>query len=78
MERSSFLKLNWRDLLKGLLLAVLSAVVTFVYEVVQAGTSFDKEFLIRAGTVALATALAYLLKNLFENNDGELVKKDLE
>jgi hypothetical protein len=78
MERSSFLKLNWRDLLKGLLLAVLSAVVTFVYEVVQAGTSFDKEFLIRAGTVALATALAYLLKNLFENNDGDLIKKDLE
>jgi len=75
MERSSFLKLNWRDLLKGLLLAVLSAVVTFAYEVVQAGTSFDREFLIKAGSVALATALAYLLKNFFENSEGDLKKE---
>jgi hypothetical protein len=73
MQRSKFLSLNWRDFLKGLLLAVLAAVLTFVYELIQAGPIvFNKEFLITIGTISLSTALAYLLKNLFENSEGDL------
>lgn len=72
MQRSSFLTLNWRDFLKGLLMAVLSSVITFVYQVVQTGTSFDAEFFKAAGVVAVTTLLAYLSKNLFENSSGEL------
>jgi VIT1/CCC1 family predicted Fe2+/Mn2+ transporter len=74
MVRSNFLKLNWRDLLKGLLLAVLSAVITFVYTAIQGGIVIDGEFLKRAGMVAIATVLSYLLKNLFENSNGDLAK----
>ena len=76
MKRSNFLNLNWRDFLKGLLLAVLSAIVTFVYQVVQAGTSFDAEFFKAMGVVAVTTLLAYLSKNLFENSSGELAKPE--
>lgn len=77
MERSKFFTLNWRDALKGLLLAVLSAVITFLYEVFQAGpVTFDKEFLGKVGLIAVSTALAYLLKNLFENSEGDLAKKE--
>lgn len=72
MKRSNFLSLNWRDFLKGLLLAILSSVITFVYQVVQAGTSFDGEFFRAAGVVAITTLLAYLSKNLFENSSGDL------
>ncbi len=72
MERSKFFSLNLRDFLKGLLLALLSAVVTFLYEVVQAGTAFDAEFFKALGIVAVTTLLAYLGKNLFENSSGEL------
>jgi hypothetical protein len=61
-----------RDFLKGLLLAIFSSVITFVYEVVQAGTSFDGEFFRSLGIVAITTLLAYLSKNLFENSSGEL------
>ena len=78
MERSKFLNLNWRDLLKGLLMAVLSAVVTLIYELVQAGPiTFDKALLGKVGLIALSTALAYLMKNLFENTEGELAKPEL-
>ena len=66
------MNLNWRDFLKGLLLAILSAVITFVYGVVQSGTSFDGEFFKAAGVVAVTTLLAYLSKNLFENSSGDL------
>lgn len=72
MKRSNFLNLNWRDFLKGLLLAVLSAIVTFIYQVVQAGTAFDAEFFKAVGVVAITTLLAYLSKNLFENSEGDL------
>lgn len=72
MKRSNFLNLNFRDFLKGLLLSILSAIVTFVYEVVQAGTSFDAEFFKAMAVVGFTTLLAYLGKNLFENSSGEL------
>lgn len=72
MKRSNFLTLNWRDFLKGLLLSILSAVITFVYGVVQSGTSFDGEFFRAVGLVAITTLLAYLSKNLFENSSGDL------
>lgn len=75
MERSSFLKLNWRDLAKGLLLAVLSAVITFAYNAIQGGIALDGEFLKKAAMVAVATVLSYLLKNLFENSNGDLAKE---
>jgi len=76
MKRSSFLTLNWRDLLKGLLLAVVTAVITFFYNMIQTGVPLDVEILKKAGMVAIATVLAYLLKNLFENNEGTLVTSD--
>ena len=75
MKRSNFLNLNWRDLLKGLLLAILSAVITFVYGAVQAGTALNGEFFRAMAVVAVTTLLAYLSKNLFENSNGDLTKE---
>lgn len=77
MKRSSLFSLNWRDFLKGLLLAVLSAVVTFLYQVIQTGITFDAEFFKAVGVVAITTLLAYLSKNLFENSDGDLAKPEV-
>ena len=72
MKRSNFLTLNWRDFFKGLFMAILSSVITFIYQVVQTGATFDAEFLKAAGVVAVTTLLAYLSKNLFENSSGDL------
>ena len=70
--RSLFLQLNLRDFFKGLVLAVLAAVITWAYEAVQAGTLFDPASLKAVGMVALAAVLAYLVKNLLTNSQGEI------
>jgi hypothetical protein len=71
--RSNFLNLNLRDFLKGLLLAVITAVVAFLYEKLLAGVPLDLELLKAVGMTALASFLAYLLKNLFTNSQGEIL-----
>lgn len=71
---SSFLALNTKDFLKGLIVAVLSAVVTILYSSLQAG-----DFVIdwkSIGMAALSAALAYVTKNFFTNSNNELLKKE--
>jgi hypothetical protein len=68
--QSTFLNLNTNDFLKGLIMAVLSTVITVVYQTVEAGSLvFDWKSI---GTMALTTALAYIMKNLFTNSTGSL------
>lgn len=72
--QSSFLKLSWVDFGKGLLIAVLSAVFTVIYTTVQSGSlTFDWKTI---GITALASALAYVSKNLFTNSNNELGKTE--
>jgi hypothetical protein len=67
---STFLNLNTSDFLKGLLMAVLSSVITIVYQTVEAGSLvFDWKAI---GTMAITSALAYIMKNLFTNSNGKL------
>jgi len=68
--QSTFLNLNTTDFIKGLVMAVLSTVITVVYQTVEAGSLvFDWKSI---GTMALTTALAYIMKNLFTNSTGNL------
>jgi hypothetical protein len=67
---STFLNLNTNDFIKGLVMAVLSTVITVVYQTVEAGSLvFDWKSI---GTMALTTALAYIMKNLLTNSTGKL------
>jgi flagellar biosynthesis protein FliQ len=71
---SLFLTLNTRDFVKGLFIAVITAVITVVYTTIQTGTlSFDWKVI---STTALSAALAYIMKNLFTNSNDQLLKKD--
>lgn len=71
---SSFFTLNTRDFVKGLFIAVITAVITVVYTTIQTGTlSFDWKVI---STTALSAALAYIMKNLFTNSNDQLLKKD--
>jgi hypothetical protein len=71
---STFLNLNSSDFLKGLIMAVLSSVITVVYQTVEAGSLvFDWKAI---GTIALTSALAYIMKNLFTNSTGKLFAKE--
>ena len=71
---STFLNLNSSDFIKGLLMAVLSSVITVVYQTVEAGSLvFDWKAI---GTMALTAGLAYIMKNLFTNSTGGFLKKE--
>lgn len=73
--RSDFLSLNWRDLGKGLIVAVISAVLTYAWTAMEAGglTAIDWKVV---GSTAVISAIGYLMKNLITNSEGEVAKTE--
>ena len=60
---SDFLKLNLNDILKGLLMAILTPVVVIIQQSLDAGLFvFDWKSI---GLAALSGGVAYLVKNFF-------------
>ena len=60
---SKLFNLDWKDGAKGLIVAVVSAVLTTIYDSLSKGElKFDWKHI---GIVAATTAAAYLLKNFF-------------
>jgi uncharacterized membrane protein YvlD (DUF360 family) len=73
--KSSFLSLNSKDFIKGLFVAVVSAVIALLYTSLQAGNLVIDWKAI--GMAALSAALAYITKNLLTNSSDELLKKEV-
>ena len=72
--KSPFLTLNTRDYVRGLIVSVLSAVVTIMYQTIQSGSFvFDIKSIAKVG---IAAALGYILKNLVTNSQDEFLKKE--
>jgi hypothetical protein len=62
MKKSAFLNLNWQDFFKGLVVAVLGAVVAIIAPSIQDGSLvFDWTTIWHTG---VAAGIAYLSKNL--------------
>jgi hypothetical protein len=70
---SGLFKLNGADFLRGLIVAVLSATLTFMQQFFSADGSIATIHWKTVGGVAAASAIAYILKNLFTNSQGEVV-----
>ncbi len=69
---SNFLNLNSKDFIKGLVVAVLSALVAGILQLLQAGPFvFDWATFQPIVFTAISAGLAYLSKNLFTNSAGE-------
>ena len=73
--KSNFLNLNFKDLAKGLLTAIITAISAYIYEAIQSGnlTAIDWKFV---GSTALIAAIGYLTKNLLTNSEGEPLKTE--
>jgi hypothetical protein len=68
---SSIFTLNSNDFIKGLIIAVLTSVVTIVYQTVSTGSlAIDWKAI---ATVALSSALGYIMKNLLTNSEGKFL-----
>lgn len=75
MNNSKFFNLNWADLGKGLLIAFLTALLGGLLELLQAGELPTTWAVFQPILeVSLSAAVAYLLKNLFTNSEGQLAK----
>jgi len=76
MNNSPFGKLNLRDLINGIVVAFLTAALTGLIQILDAGGLPTTEQLIVAGKSGLVASLAYLLKNLVSNSQGEMATKE--
>jgi hypothetical protein len=73
---SDLFKINLLDLGKGLLVAAIAAIGTALLPILESGALPTLANLQAAGIAGLTAGIAYLLKNLFTNSSGTLLKKE--
>lgn len=73
MDFSKLWTLNWKDFGKGLLMFVLSGIMTPVVQSAMTGNLTIEPKTI--GTVAVASAAAYIGKQFATGSDGKLLSK---
>lgn len=73
---SEFLKLNGKDLFRGLVVAVLAIITSSLSVILDAGALPTTEQLLAIAKVVGTTAVSYLLKNLFTNSSGQILKPE--
>lgn len=76
MNSSKFLGLDWRDALKGLIVAIMTAFLTALIPMLEAGTWPSKSQLLQAAIAGVTAAAAYLLKNVLTNSQGQIGKQE--
>jgi len=69
MKQSNFLSLNWRDFLRGLLIAILTPVFATITTSLEAGVFTLNWHLIAISSIG--GALAYLSKNLLTKPEAK-------
>lgn len=73
LSMSPIFKISGRDLVKGLVVAILAGILSAVQQVVQAnGLSFDKLSLMNVLGAAVISGIAYLSKQLITDEDGRI------
>jgi len=74
---SNFFSLNWLDLGKGLLVAVIGAILTGIYEAITAGSlTWTWAFFQPIVLTGVAAGIAYLIKNFLTNSNGVPLKSE--
>ena len=73
---SKLFNLNLSDAVKGLVIAVLTTVLTGLLKVFETGTLPSTSDLQQIGVIAITAGISYLLKNVFTNSDGKLLSSE--
>jgi uncharacterized membrane protein YvlD (DUF360 family) len=74
--KSKLFSLHVRDFVKGLILAVITGVITFLTNELQIGSTIDSNLFRRIGVAAIIAFLSYILKNYFTNSKDEFATKE--
>lgn len=73
---SKFFALNGRDLVKGVIVAVLASVVTALAAYLESGSLPNVEQWKSIGMMALAAGLSYFLKNFLTNSEDKFLSTE--
>lgn len=76
MNKSAFLSLNWQDVGKGLVVAVLTAVLSAIIDVIGDGSLPTAEEWKHIAGIAVTAGGGYLLKNVLSNSNGQPLKTE--
>ena len=68
--------LNAKDFIKGLVIAVLTAILTFLQGALLNNEPVDLVLIKKVGVAAAIGFISYLIKNLFTNDNDEILKPD--
>jgi hypothetical protein len=74
--KSKFLTLDWKDFSRGLLIAFLTAVLTGIINILDAGAVFSWVTLKPVLIAGVSAALSYLLKCLATNSQDQMFKRE--
>ena len=74
--KSKFLTLSWKDFLRGLLIAFLTAVLTGVINILDAGAVFTWVTVKPVIIAGISAALSYFLKSLATNSQDQMFKRE--
>jgi len=74
--KSKFLALDWKDFSRGLLIAFLTAILTGVINILDAGAVFTWVTLKPVLIAGISAALSYLLKCLATNAQDQLLRRE--
>ena len=68
--------LDYRDILNGLLIAFLAAMIDGIIKILNSGAVFDWPHLKPVVIAGVSAALSYLLKSLMTNSRNQLLRKE--
>ena len=71
--KAKLFTLKVKDFLKGLIVAVITALLTLILQALQSGTPMSVKWILTNAAIAL---VSYLLKNLFTNSDDQFLTKE--
>ena len=74
--KSKIFTLDWRDLLNGLLIAFLAAMIDGIIKILGSGVAFDWPHLQPVLIAGISAALSYLLKSLATNSHNQLFRRE--
>lgn len=74
--KTKFGKLSAKDVIKGIIMAFLMALVTGCYQLIQTGGEFSWTTMKPVLMASIGAILAYLIKNYFTNSNDEFLKKE--
>jgi hypothetical protein len=74
--KSRLFTLDYRDILNGILIAFLTAILTGIIDMLQRGAVFDWTSLKPVMIAGICAALSYLLKCLATNSHNQLFTRE--